>query len=58
MVTTAQLVVASRRVRQILLRYISPRYRWAIAPTSAALNSGSSGRGSVVITASSLNAMG
>src|ERR1700674_3374194 len=37
-VATAQLVVASRRVRQILLRYISPRYRWASMPSSAALN--------------------
>src|ERR1700732_3350056 len=37
-VATAQLVVASRRGRQILLRYISPRYRWASMPSSAALN--------------------
>src|SRR6476659_172852 len=36
-VATAQLVVASRRVRQILLRYISPLYRWASMPSSAAL---------------------
>src|ERR1700757_1730929 len=37
-VATAQFVVLSRRVRQILLRYISPRYRWASIPSSAALN--------------------
>ena len=37
-VATAQLVVASRRVRQILLRYISPLYRCASMPSSAALN--------------------
>src|SRR6516164_7203955 len=37
-VATAQLVVESRRVRQILLRYISPLYRWASIPSSAALN--------------------
>jgi hypothetical protein len=36
-VATAQLVVASRRVRQTLLRYISPRYRWANMPSSAAV---------------------
>src|ERR1700757_507405 len=36
-VATAQLVVASSLVRQILLRYISPRYRWANMPSSAAL---------------------
>src|SRR6516162_6255541 len=37
-VATAQFVVESRRVRQILLRYISPLYRWASIPSSAALN--------------------
>src|ERR1700738_37272 len=37
-VATAQLVVASRRVRQTLLRYISPLYRCASIPSSAALN--------------------
>src|SRR6478672_3112094 len=37
-VATAQLVVASRRVRQILLRYISPLYRCASMPSSAAVN--------------------
>ena len=37
-VATAQFVVLSRRVRQILLRYISPLYRWASIPSSAALN--------------------
>src|SRR6266436_1934003 len=37
-VATAQLVVASRRVRQILLRYISPLYRCASKPSSAAVN--------------------
>src|ERR1700686_2856032 len=37
-VATAQLVVASRRVRQILLRYISPRYKCASMPSSAGLN--------------------
>jgi len=36
-VAIAQLVVASRRVRQILLRYISPLYRCASMPSSAAL---------------------
>src|SRR6266446_9166102 len=34
-VATAQLVVASRRVRQILLRYISPLYKCASIPSSA-----------------------
>src|SRR6516164_1931350 len=37
-VATAQFVVLSRRVRQILLRYISPLYKWASIPSSAALN--------------------
>src|ERR1700720_2172933 len=37
-VATAQLVVASRRVRQILLRYISPLYRCASMPSSVGLN--------------------
>jgi hypothetical protein len=37
-VATAQLVVASRRVRQILLLYISPLYRCASKPSSAAVN--------------------
>src|SRR5262249_12793270 len=37
-VATPQLVVVSSRVRQILLRYISPLYKCATAPNSAALN--------------------
>src|SRR6516162_6105452 len=37
-VATAQLVVASKRVRQILLRYILPLYRCASMPSSAAVN--------------------
>ena len=49
--TLEGLEAQAANVRQTLLRYISPRYRWAIAPSSAALNSGSSERGSVVIAA-------
>src|ERR1700747_955900 len=37
-VATAQFVVLSRRVRQILLRYISPLYKCASIPSSAAVN--------------------
>src|SRR5215472_16552762 len=37
-VATAQLVVASRRVRQTLLRYISPLYRCASMSSSATVN--------------------
>src|SRR6202022_5138646 len=48
-VATAQLVVASRRVRQILLRYISPLYRCASMPSSAALNEFSCLRFSVAL---------
>src|SRR5260370_38039968 len=36
-VATAQLVVASRRGRPTLLRYISPRYRWGNIPRSGVL---------------------
>jgi len=41
-VATAQLVVASSRVHLTLLRYISPRYRWASMSSSPPLNDGSS----------------
>src|SRR5512133_1814936 len=35
-VATAQFVVVSSRVRHTLLRYISPRYKWAKVVNSAA----------------------
>src|SRR5829696_7353291 len=44
-VATAQLVVVSRRVRQTVLRYNSPRYRCASAPMSAGLKGGLSPEG-------------
>src|SRR5258707_5082298 len=50
-VATAQLVVASRRGRPILLRYLSPRYRWANIPSSAAVEGASDPRHFAVLLA-------